>query len=177
MIETSAQAPESHAAHICLEFAEARTEYQSLIFAFISRRIKPVEDAEDLTAQVFVDAYRGWRKLRGSPKLWLLGIARRKVYDAWRKRRPSFSLREEDASSDGMEIFVGNLQMREAMRIALALPALERDALLLQVLDDLSVEEIALVLGRSTKATNSLLQRARARVRKMTGNQNGESIK
>lgn len=40
------------------------------------------------------------------------------------------------------------------------LPAIERDALLMSIVDNLSVAEIAEVLGRSTKAANSLLGRA-----------------
>ena len=62
-----------------MTFVEARLEFQSAVFAFVSRRINPLEEAEDLTADVFFEAFRHWRRLRGSPKLWLFGIARRKI--------------------------------------------------------------------------------------------------
>jgi DNA-directed RNA polymerase specialized sigma24 family protein len=38
----------------------------------------------------------------------------------------------------------------------------QREALLLQYVDDLSIAEIAVVMGRSPAAINSLLQRGRA---------------
>jgi RNA polymerase sigma-70 factor, ECF subfamily len=44
------------------------------------------------------------------------------------------------------------------------LPALQREALVLQVRQGLSIREIAQVLGRSEAAANSLLQRARATI-------------
>jgi RNA polymerase sigma-70 factor, ECF subfamily len=158
-----------------LTYEDARELFQPAVFAFVSRRIKPVEDAEDLTAQIFLDAYRGWRTLRGSPKLWLFGIARRKVADAFRRRRRHLSLREEDLGADGMSEFVDAAQAREAYRIVMALPDVERDIILMQVLEEMPVHDISVVIGRSRKATNSLLQRARARIRKMTANQNGGS--
>lgn len=164
-------------AHRAIPFDEARDQYQSLVFAFVSRRIRPVEDAQDLTAQVFVDAYRQWRQLKGPAKLYLLGIARNKVSDALRRRKPVFTLREEDLVHGGMEEFVSYAEAQAAFATVMKLPAEERDAILMQVLDELSVEEIAAVLGRTVKATNSLLQRARGRIQKMTANyhENGGS--
>jgi DNA-directed RNA polymerase specialized sigma24 family protein len=68
-------------------FQDARRAHQSMVFAFVSRRIKPREDAEDVTAEVFLVAYRHWAKKRGETRLWLFGIARRKIADAYRRRR------------------------------------------------------------------------------------------
>ena len=54
------------------------------------------------------------------------------------------------------------------------LPVDERDVMLMQVVDEMSIEEIAAVMGRSVKATNSLLGRARTRIRQqleILGNQ------
>ncbi|CAN5486899.1 sigma-70 family RNA polymerase sigma factor [soil metagenome] len=156
-----------------LSFAEARDRYAPLVFAFVARRIRPVEEAEDIVAAVFVDAYRGWSRKRGEPRLWLLGIARRKVADALRKRRQPWPLREEDAQGNAMQEFVTQAQADHAAALVAKLPPDERDALLLQVLEELPIEEIAAILGRSLKATNSLLGRARTRVRRLAA-QTGE---
>ena len=153
-------------------FAEARTTYQGYVFGFVSRRIKPVEDAEDVTVEVFVDAYRNWRKCTGDPRLWLLGIARRKVADAYRRRKPHFQLSAKDEpAGDTFEEFVGGYQSQQALQLLQKLPPDQRDALLLQILEELSIEEIAKVMGRSHAATNSLLQRARKQERSIVNAQ------
>jgi len=153
-----------------ITFGEARELYLETVYGFVARRIRPREDAEDIVAQVFVDAYRHWGRRQGDARLWLLGIARRKVADALRKRREWWPLREEDGiASDAMLRMVQSAEAKAAREIVRRLPADERDALLMQILEEMSISEIAAVLGRSSKATNSLLQRARARVRKMTG--------
>jgi len=157
-----------------ITFVEARHLYQAVVFAFVARRIRPVEDAEDIVAAVFVDAFRGWNRRRGEPRLWLLGIARRKVADALRRKRTWWNVRETDATSDAMNEFVHKAQVSAATEIIAKLPDDERDALLMQILEELPIEEIAIVIGRSAQATNSLLQRARSRVRRMAANHSKE---
>ncbi|RYG43542.1 sigma-70 family RNA polymerase sigma factor, partial [bacterium] len=82
LTDTYPDAVDLPAAAPLTSFAEARRLYQPLVFAFVARRIRPTEDAEDIVAAVFVDAYRGWSRRKGEARLWLLGIARRKVADA-----------------------------------------------------------------------------------------------
>ncbi len=166
MIKSTLEATELPRRAERLSFAEARTRYQGQIFAFVANRIRPVQEAEDVVANVFVDAYRHWGRCKGDPRLWLLGIARRKVSDALRKKRPIWSIREEDATSNAMDEFVTQAQANQAAAMVAKLPPDERDALLMQVVEEMSIEEIATVLGRSVKATNSLLGRARARIRR-----------
>lgn len=173
MLQERLSEPTSAAAER-LTFDEARDRYLSLIYAFVSRRIRPIEEAQDLTAQVFVDAFRRWRHVRGEAKFYLLGIARNKVRQAIRKHKPLLRLEEGDLASSGMDAFVTKAEAAMALRVVLRLPEAEREAILLQTLEDLSAEEIAQVLGRSVKATNSLLQRARGRIRKMLAESTSE---
>ena len=156
-------------------FAEARRRFQSQVFAFVSRRVRPVEEAEDVTAEVFADAFRHWRKRKGEPRLWLLGIARRKVADSYRGRK-HWPLRDsEEPSANLFEEFVVSFESQEAMRVLFSLPEEERDALSMQVLEEMSIAEIAEVIGRTYAATNSLLQRARNRVREHPRSAEGET--
>lgn len=151
-------------------FQEAREQYQALIFAFVSRRIRPPEEAEDIVAHVFVDAYRQWGRLRGPAKPWLLGIARRKVCDALRKQRNWTTLRDTDLQANALAGFMEAADVQDAVRIVMRLPEAQRDAFLMQVLEGLTIEEIAQVMSRSVASANSLLQRARAHIQKATSN-------
>ena len=160
-----------------ITFAEARLEYESTVFAYVSRRIRPVEEAEDVAAQVFVDAFRGWKRMKGEPKFWLLGIARRKVCDVLRRRRHTRPLVEVDNQSSGMDSLLQAAQVREAIKIVMTLPEDQRDAFLLQVLEQMSIEEISQVMGKSHAATNSLLQRAHSGIQRTLSAQDEEKVR
>ncbi|HVT12631.1 MAG TPA: RNA polymerase sigma factor [Fimbriimonadaceae bacterium] len=143
---------------------ELQQSYYASIFSFFSRRVRPREEAEDLTAATFLAAYQGMNRLRGNdPKLFLYGIARRKLADALRKQRRLTTLNEAHT--------VGALPLThdglaQALKLALAaIPDDQAEALMLQNLEDLSVREIAKVMGRSEKSVKALLQRAKERLR------------
>ncbi len=159
-----------------LLFEEARLEYEDLIFAFVSRRIRPIEEAEDIVAHVFVDAYIQWKRLRGNPRNWLLGIARRKVCDALRKQRKQWSVKEDDSQTCGLGAFMVANEAREAIAIVMLLPDDQRDAILLQVLEELPIDQIAEIMQRSPASVNSLLQRARTRIQRTLESHNREGV-
>lgn len=167
MTDTLPEAAEPPARSMDLSFDEARRSLQPIVFAFVARRVQPVEEAEDVVAAVFVDAFHHWRRRKGDARLWLLGIARRKVADSLRKKKPHWSIREDDATANAMGDFVHRAEADQAATLVARLPQDERDALLMQILEEMPIEEIAAVLGRSPKATNSLLGRARTRVRRL----------
>lgn len=129
------------------------------VFRYLSRRARNPEDAQDLAAETFAAAltYRCPRNV--APRCWLYGIARRKLADAFRKRRITVQLDDTFCTDTDIE---ASFQLREWVN---ALPADQREALLLQALEDLSVEEIAQVMGRSRGSVKALLQRAKDRMR------------
>jgi RNA polymerase sigma-70 factor (ECF subfamily) len=176
-----ARTPEGGAAAGCPGIAETLTEtalqecYLPRVFAYVSRRIGPVEEAEDITAEVFAAAFTALARRRaGSMQAWLVGIARRKVADALRRRgrrreAPLADLPESALAAPG-EGPETALQRDEALRVLRAIVAglkeEQREALLLKYVDGLAVAEIAVILRRSPAAVNSLLQRARTAVYK-----------
>lgn len=165
-----------------LTVAVLHERYLDDVFRYVSRRIAGREEAEDVTAEVFASAFAQLPRYRRDcpPRLWLLGIARRKVADALRKRgrRRETLASEMPFTSEGQEHPAETeapvdtpeaaLQRAEALRVIrevlAALKPEQREALLLQYVEELSFAEIAVVMGRSTGAINSLLQRARASV-------------
>src|SRR5919198_1762712 len=127
--------------------------------------------AEDITAQAFLEAVRARTSFRGrsDPITWICSIARNRLIDHYRSeaRDNARHLRlivtdlaiADDASWD-------QLDDRDAVLSSLAaLPPIERVALVLRYLDGYSVRETARLIGRSEPATESLLVRARGRVR------------
>src|SRR5437879_11492919 len=62
--------------------------YLDDVFRYVLRRVSRREEAEDITAEVFAAAAAGLPRFRGHcpPHLWLLGIARRQIAGALRRR-------------------------------------------------------------------------------------------
>jgi RNA polymerase sigma-70 factor, ECF subfamily len=140
--------------------------YYDTVFAYFSGRVRPREEAEDLTAETFLAAFQSLKKAQvQEPKLFLFGIARRKLADSLRKRRPAATLDDGKAPPPGTE--VENRAVAASLRAAIAkLPEDQAEALLLQHLEDLSVRETAEVMNRSEISVKALLQRARQALRK-----------
>src|SRR5205809_214971 len=69
-----------------LSAAELGAQYLAPVYAYVSRRVAHRELAEDITADVFAEAFQAMRSQRPPPfELgWLFGVARRKIIDSHR---------------------------------------------------------------------------------------------
>ena len=158
---------------VTLTAAALQERYLDDIFRYVARRVARREDAEDITAECFAAAFAALPGFRGQcdVRLWLLGIARRKVADALRRtaRRREVLDSEADAlhhcpSENGSPeaALAAQESARELRRMIRSLKEPQREALLLHYVEGLPQSEVAVVMGRSPAAINSLLQRARA---------------
>jgi RNA polymerase sigma-70 factor (ECF subfamily) len=127
--------------------------------------------SEEITAQAFLEAVRARRSFdgRADPVTWICSIARNRLLDHYRRaaREQVRHLRLIVTDLNAVDTAEwAQFDQREAVLSALAtVPALERSALMLRYLDGYSVRETARLIGRSEAATESLLVRARDRVR------------
>jgi RNA polymerase sigma-70 factor (ECF subfamily) len=129
------------------------------------------EIAEDITQETFLQAVRHWQSFdgRSEPVTWLCSIARNRLTDHYREldrqriRHLRLVVGEIGAEGPAPDRAVGD---RDAVVAALRqLPDIERAALVFRYLDDLSVREVASMLGRSVDGTDALIRRAKERFR------------
>jgi RNA polymerase sigma-70 factor (ECF subfamily) len=141
------------------------------VYGFVYGRVGDVGVAEDITAQAFLDAIRARSSFdgRSDPVTWICSIARNRLVDHYRRAerdragRLRLIVTEIDTESSAAW---DRADQRDMVMAALAeLPPLERGAVVLHYLDGYSVRDTARLLGRSEAATESLLSRARGRVR------------
>ena len=124
--------------------------------------------AEDLTQDVWlalVEELRRGNAERADVR-WLITVARSRFVDAARRERRRQSklelIRREQDRDD--EPSGGDVLDRLDR-----LQPLHRAVLVLRYVDDLSVPEVAAAIGRRLTPTNSLLARARAELRRVSG--------
>jgi RNA polymerase sigma-70 factor (ECF subfamily) len=137
--------------------------------------------AEDLNQEIWLEALSAIERCeaaRGSFRNWLFGIARKRVALYYRRRAlagnpPPFDDRfEESAEAGDLSVLPGDaLEQAERTSVVraaiLVLPDDRREALLWKYLGGLSVDAIAVRMGRTAKAVESLLSRAREQMRSL----------
>lgn len=134
-----------------------------VVYGYFFRRVGgSAAVAADLTQETFVSAVRTLR--RGAevetPMPWIMSIARRRLVDHFRTNSRS----AQPTAVRQIPLDDGSTTAAEA-RLDEALHALSPDhrlVLILRYVDDLSVADVATELGRSVRATESILVRARA---------------
>ena len=146
-------------------------QHADALFAFIVHEMGgDRQDAEDVWQETWLAAIRSLAAFRGDSRLfsWMCAIARRKIADRWRASqasRDTGSDRLEDCADGGTQPDAALLARERNLRVLEALGSLSgeyREALLARYVREESVGEVAKSLGRSYKATESLLARARS---------------
>ncbi len=150
--------------------AEFVARYSGPVHAFVRSRLLPRADlVEDLVQEVFVAAWQYLPGYRGGSALgsWILGIARHKVEDHYRRRLREWDQWEEgdDAVDDAAPPVDEQLDRRKlsekARSVLAGMPEHYSAVLLWRYWEDRSSKEIAESTGRTGKAVERLLARAR----------------
>jgi RNA polymerase sigma-70 factor, ECF subfamily len=140
------------------------------VYSYSYYRVGNHHDAEDLTEQAFLQAYRHFDRARresnGRPlRPWLIRIAHNLAsnYHRDRSRRPQTPLENADpiAAAHGTEALVeGREELRSVMDNLQHLPDDRREALVMRFALGMDNREIARALGRTDGATKVLIHRA-----------------
>jgi RNA polymerase sigma-70 factor (ECF subfamily) len=140
------------------------------VYGYLLPRCGSAALAEDLTSETFLAAVNASRqgRLTEVSTAWLVGVARHKLIDYWRRlEREQRSLAAAEASAADVDDPWDDWLDAEAAYAALALlPIPQRAALTLRYLDGLPVAEVAEHLGRTVHGTETLLARSRAALRR-----------
>lgn len=137
------------------------------IYSFICQRCAgDVAAAEDITQEAFVAAVREIRNgaVVRDPAGWLFGLARHKMLDHFRaqaREEKRLAVAWQAPTVDDEWQPTGELTRERTLAALEAVPTSQRAALTLRYLEEMSVPQIAEVLGRSIHATESLLARGR----------------
>jgi RNA polymerase sigma factor (sigma-70 family) len=148
-------------------FSALYERHLDAVARYVARRVGATA-AEDLTAEVFVRAFRArirYRPERETALPWLLGIAGHVVADNRRTERRRLAALERLAADAAIAAPRGDNQLSAGLvRRLRALPARDRDALLLVVWGELSYEEAAEALEIPVGTVRSRIARARGRL-------------
>lgn len=139
------------------------------VHAFAYRRLRDRSLAGDVTAEVFLVAWRRLDDLPTAPRAWLFGVARRVIMATHRALPPISQLLDDVATPSSEPGPAERFEhFEELQRVATAMDALsetDREVLLLATWEDLSVLELAQALDCSRTAAAVRLHRARTRLR------------
>lgn len=147
-------------------FEELVRRYENRIYSFIFQSCGHDADAREATQDTFVRAFEAIGKFDPARPFaaWLFTIARRKGIDCFRARLPGdgAAVPEETDADDPAELLARREEAQELWRRARAsLPDGQFQALWLRYAEDMDIENIARVLGKTQTHVKVLLFRAR----------------
>src|SRR4051812_28573008 len=140
------------------------------VYSYSYYRVGNHHDAEDLTEQTFLQAYRHFeralRESNGRPlRPWLIRIAHNLAANYYRdrSRRPQTSIGDEDALTaphTTESLVEGRDELQRILEGVNELPDDRREALIMRFALGMDNREIARAMGRTDGATKVLLHRA-----------------
>ena len=164
------------AAQVGAEWAVAAL-YRDLypaVLTFMTARVGG--EAEDLTSDVFVNVAQGLATFEGDERglrSWVFTIAYRRVGDTWRRARrrrteptPLDEMARHFAVGDAEDEALEGLTTAEALDAIARLGSPQAEVVFLRVVADLSVEDVAAIVGKRPGAVRALQHRALIRLAK-----------
>ena len=155
--------------------SEAVVREQSRLRNFIRKRVADSSEAEDILQDVFYELVEASRMMKPIEQVsaWLFRVARNKIIDFFRKKRPEATINGPLAAAEGGEsltledllpssdegpeaVFARSVLLEELEEALQELPEEQREVFVAHELDGLSFKEIA---ARTGVGVNTLLSR------------------
>ncbi|MEA4910084.1 MAG: sigma-70 family RNA polymerase sigma factor [Chloroflexi bacterium] len=161
----------SRAAGDANAFGQLYQAYVKPVYRYLYARVGNPMDAEDLTAQVFTQAFEGMAGYRheGHFLAWLMAIARNRAIDFFRRRRPLVSLETFEALLSTAS--PDRLDSERADRLRLLAAAIQdlddddKELLRLRYAAGMPFQEIALLMHGQEAAIKKRLYRLLERIK------------
>jgi RNA polymerase sigma-70 factor, ECF subfamily len=165
------------------EFRTFVERYQSMVFRTCMGFLHDKDDADDLTQEVFIQAYQSLNKFKGDSAFstWIYRIAVNASLNRVRKNSRSPILNRLDSlfstgkereisfpsyDTEDPENILIRLEKSKWIQNALdSLPENQRTAIVLSKYDDLSQKDISKIMMITEGAVESLIQRAKANLK------------
>ena len=167
-------------------FEELVREYKDPLLNVCYGYLKNIDDAEDLTQEVFIEVFKSISDFRGESSLytWIYRIAISRSLDELKKRRSlkRAAFFEKRVRSDAADLEMSQtasdvqtpdedlLQKQQQFFIKECLdelPETQRTAFVLSQQDGLSYKEIAGLMGKTHSSIESLVHRSKQNLRKI----------
>jgi RNA polymerase sigma-70 factor (ECF subfamily) len=142
--------------------------HQAGVYRVALRMLGSRADAQDVTQETFVRAWRSLGRFRGDSAVstWLDRIVTRRCLDVIATRRTTEYLDDDlqTSATDPSESAEQRERLQAVTRAIAMLPAEQRAALVLREFESLSYQEVADVLGTTLPAVKGRIHRARIAV-------------
>jgi RNA polymerase sigma-70 factor (ECF subfamily) len=161
-------------------FEELYRRHEMRIWRYLERNVGNRATADELMQEVWFAVAREAPNYRAKARFttWLFTIAHNRMIDWMRGSRPQVSLEQmgyeagsvivqltSDSSAGPFDATVAREQASALARALAELPSEQREAFLMQVEGELSIEEIAAICGTSFETIKSRLRYARGKLR------------
>ena len=161
------------------QFSQFVREHESGLFNYVFRLVGSREEAEDITQDALMQAYRTWNQVdpeaSGGYVKWCYRIARNLSIDALRKKKPRATDDEElDRAADAKSLKPEDIYEHRVQTAAIrdSIQSLEdkyRDVLILRYQEELSYEQIAEILEVPVSTIETRIFRAKKMLREKLG--------
>lgn len=171
------------------DFQRGYLKHRDRIYWYILRKISRSEEAQDLTADVFIKLFEHFDQIksRGDSAIlaWLYTVARNQCIDYLRKqgKRQIRTLEDEEIDvivkeyDTFVEQAVQDFEMKAIYGALSVVDNLEREILHLRFEEGLTFAEIAIMIGKSEGACKMILYRSIGKIRNELRRKNNESKK
>ena len=164
-------------------FEDLYRDYLGRIYAYVRAQVGSSADAEDITAQVFMNAYHAYERFEPrhtTPAAWLFRIARNATLDHFRASGRRDRLQRTIEHQPLVEVDpAGMAEERMQYRALLAhvarLPERQREAISLRH-SGLSFEEVGVLMACTEDAAKMLYHRALKALREAVASSEGEKV-